>query len=304
MAPLTRSRADADGTPSDLAATVLRAARRRGHHHHRGDRGVAGGQRRLREHPGHLHRPAPRTSGPRSPTPCTPRAGGCSCSCGTSAGWATPTSAASSRWRPSADRRRHDRPTRPSGKKPLPVPRALRADEIAGDRRRSSGRPPAAPSTPAWTGWRSTPPTAICCTSSCPTSSTSARDAYGGSPANRARLTAEVVEAVAAEIGAGRVGLRISPGNGAGRHAARSTWSSAYEALLSRIAPLGIAYLHVLIDPTATGVRRDAGAVAGHRSCSTPAARSTPTSASWRASPNGARSVPPPSGAPSWPTPT
>ena len=36
-------------------------------------------------------------------------------------------------------------------------------------------------------------------------------DAYGGSPENRARLTAEVVEAVADEIGAGRVGLRISP---------------------------------------------------------------------------------------------
>ena len=41
-------------------------------------------------------------------------------------------------------------------------------------------------------------------------------DAYGGSPENRARLTAEVVEAVVDEIGAGRVGLRISPGNAAG----------------------------------------------------------------------------------------
>ena len=41
-------------------------------------------------------------------------------------------------------------------------------------------------------------------------------DRYGGSPENRARLAAEIVEAVAAEIGADRVGLRISPGNGAG----------------------------------------------------------------------------------------
>lgn len=41
-------------------------------------------------------------------------------------------------------------------------------------------------------------------------------DAYGGSPENRARLTAEVVEAVVDEIGAGRVGLRISPGDPAG----------------------------------------------------------------------------------------
>lgn len=74
-------------------------------------------------------------------------------------------------------------------------------------------------------------------------------DAYGGSPENRARLTAEVVEAVVAEIGAGRVGLRISPGNPAGDMHEDDAFS-AYEALLNRIDPLGIAYLHVLIDPT------------------------------------------------------
>ncbi|MDX1880806.1 alkene reductase [Mycolicibacterium sp. 141076] len=75
-------------------------------------------------------------------------------------------------------------------------------------------------------------------------------DAYGGSPENRARLTAEVVEAVVAEIGAGRVGLRISPGNPAGDMHEDDTFST-YEALLNRIDPLGIAYLHVVIDPTA-----------------------------------------------------
>ncbi|MGV9803380.1 alkene reductase [Mycobacterium sp. NPDC003449] len=73
-------------------------------------------------------------------------------------------------------------------------------------------------------------------------------DAYGGSPENRARLIAEVVEAVVAEVGAGRVGLRISPGNPAGDMRERDS-VGAYEALLNRIAPLGIAYLHVLIDP-------------------------------------------------------
>lgn len=75
-------------------------------------------------------------------------------------------------------------------------------------------------------------------------------DAYGGSPENRARLAAEVVEAVAAEIGAGRVGLRISPGNTAGDMAEVDT-VGVYEALVNRIANLGIAYLHVLIDPSA-----------------------------------------------------
>ncbi len=73
-------------------------------------------------------------------------------------------------------------------------------------------------------------------------------DVYGGSPRNRARFTAEVVEAVAAEIGPGRVGLRLSPGNSAG-DMREVDEVGVYEALLDRIAPLGLAYLHLLIDP-------------------------------------------------------
>jgi N-ethylmaleimide reductase len=75
-------------------------------------------------------------------------------------------------------------------------------------------------------------------------------DAYGGSAENRARLTAEVVEAVAAEIGPQRVGLRISPGSSAG-DMREVDGVSVYEALVTRIAPLDIAYLHVLINPDA-----------------------------------------------------
>ena len=74
-------------------------------------------------------------------------------------------------------------------------------------------------------------------------------DSYGGSPENRARLTAEVVEAVVAEVGAGRVGLRISPGNAAGDMHENDVVGT-YEALLERLAPLDVAYLHVLMDPT------------------------------------------------------
>ncbi|MCP9271524.1 alkene reductase [Mycolicibacterium arenosum] len=74
-------------------------------------------------------------------------------------------------------------------------------------------------------------------------------DAYGGSPDNRARLTAEVVEAIVAEVGAGRVGLRISPGNPAGDMREVDT-IGAYEALLNRIGGLGLAYLHVVADPS------------------------------------------------------
>jgi len=55
----------------------------------------------------------------------------------------------------------------PTGKNALPVPRALRTDEIAGivaDFRSAARRP----STPGWTASRSTPRTDICCTSSSP----------------------------------------------------------------------------------------------------------------------------------------
>ncbi|MDQ1199919.1 N-ethylmaleimide reductase [Rhodococcus sp. SORGH_AS303] len=72
-------------------------------------------------------------------------------------------------------------------------------------------------------------------------------DSYGGSPENRARLVVEVVRAVSAAIGAGRVGIRISPGGTASGITEDDT-TGAYEALLSQIDGLGLAYLHVLVD--------------------------------------------------------
>lgn len=73
-------------------------------------------------------------------------------------------------------------------------------------------------------------------------------DIYGGSPENRARFVAEVVEAVALAVGAGRVGIRISPEHNI--QDALETDSddvrATYGALVERIAPLGLAYLSVL----------------------------------------------------------
>ncbi|MBB5158019.1 alkene reductase [Saccharopolyspora phatthalungensis] len=69
-------------------------------------------------------------------------------------------------------------------------------------------------------------------------------DRYGGSIGNRIRFTLEVTEAVAAEIGPDRVGLRISPGNRF-NDMSESDTEELYPALLSAIAPLGIAFLHV-----------------------------------------------------------
>lgn len=79
-------------------------------------------------------------------------------------------------------------------------------------------------------------------------SSNHREDAYGGSPENRARLTVEVVRAVAAEIGADRTALRISPEHGVQGvpEDDRDDVLATYGALLDGISDLGLAYLSVL----------------------------------------------------------
>ncbi|MGV8858191.1 alkene reductase [Rhodoglobus sp.] len=78
-------------------------------------------------------------------------------------------------------------------------------------------------------------------------------DQYGGSPENRARFVIEVVTAVADAIGAGRVGLRISPEHNI-QDALETDSADAlatYGALVDALSPLGIAYLSVLhAEPT------------------------------------------------------
>ncbi|MCZ2807125.1 alkene reductase [Modestobacter sp. VKM Ac-2983] len=73
-------------------------------------------------------------------------------------------------------------------------------------------------------------------------------DVYGGSPENRARFVVEVVTAVAEAIGAGRVGLRISPAHNIQDvlETDPDDVRATYGALLDAIRPLGLAYLSVL----------------------------------------------------------
>jgi N-ethylmaleimide reductase len=84
-------------------------------------------------------------------------------------------------------------------------------------------------------------------------SSNQREDRYGGSPENRIRLVVEVVTAVAAKIGAGRVGLRISPAHnvqGVLENDAADV-EATYGLLVDALQPLGLAYLSVLhADPT------------------------------------------------------
>jgi N-ethylmaleimide reductase len=70
-------------------------------------------------------------------------------------------------------------------------------------------------------------------------------DRWGGSVENRLRFPLEVTRAVAAAIGAGRVGLRISPHGLASGMVSYPEVDETYLALARELAPLGLAYLHV-----------------------------------------------------------
>ncbi|MEU1981877.1 alkene reductase [Nocardia sp. NPDC019395] len=70
-------------------------------------------------------------------------------------------------------------------------------------------------------------------------------DEYGGSPQGRARFVIEVAAAVAAEIGAGRLGIRISPGGQFNDMQDKGN-EDTYLALADGLAELRPAYLHTL----------------------------------------------------------
>ncbi|WP_438453126.1 hypothetical protein [Streptomyces asiaticus] len=70
-------------------------------------------------------------------------------------------------------------------------------------------------------------------------------DQYGGAVTNRIRFAVEVASAVADEIGADRTGLRVSPGNSYHDITEHDT-HQVYPALLAALAPLNLAYLHVI----------------------------------------------------------
>lgn len=75
-------------------------------------------------------------------------------------------------------------------------------------------------------------------------------DAYGGNAAARARFGVECLQAMAEAIGAGRVGLRLNPGN---TYNGTSDEDSAatHAQLMRQAAGLKLAYLHVMRAPVA-----------------------------------------------------
>jgi len=79
-------------------------------------------------------------------------------------------------------------------------------------------------------------------------------DAYGGSIENRARLMLEVSRAVAAEAGADRTGIRISPVTPA-NDLADSNPQALFDHIVDGLSALKLVYLHVV--EGATGGPRD-----------------------------------------------
>jgi N-ethylmaleimide reductase len=87
-------------------------------------------------------------------------------------------------------------------------------------------------------------------------------DAYGGSIANRARLLVEVLQAISAEIGGDRTGIRLSPITPVNDAGQDSDAQALYEHVVRQLAPLGLAFIHIIEgqtggarDLTAKGVK-------------------------------------------------
>jgi len=80
-------------------------------------------------------------------------------------------------------------------------------------------------------------------------------DAYGGSIVNRARLLIEVMQAITAEIGGARTGIRLSPVTPANDAQQDSDPQALFNHVVEQLAPLKLAFIHVV--EGATGGPRD-----------------------------------------------
>jgi N-ethylmaleimide reductase len=80
-------------------------------------------------------------------------------------------------------------------------------------------------------------------------------DAYGGSRENRVRFPLEVMRAIVAEIGAERVGIRLSPVTPVNDAGQDSDAQGLFNYFVEQLAPLKLAFIHVI--EGATGGARD-----------------------------------------------
>ena len=81
------------------------------------------------------------------------------------------------------------------------------------------------------------------------------QDQYGGSIENRARLVLEVAQAVAQEVGADRVGVRLTP-MGRFMGMGDDTPEATFSQIVRELNALQLAYLH-LVEPAVVGTVKD-----------------------------------------------
>jgi len=74
-------------------------------------------------------------------------------------------------------------------------------------------------------------------------------DDYGGSVMGRLRFAVEIAERAAAEIGAQRLGVRISPFNTFNDMRAYDETEATYLALVEKLSSIGLGFLHVVLTP-------------------------------------------------------
>jgi N-ethylmaleimide reductase len=74
-------------------------------------------------------------------------------------------------------------------------------------------------------------------------------DAYGGSPENRARIVVEILEAMIAEWGPGRVGVKLSPTMAMGGFGPTDQTVATYEHLAKRLSALPLSHVQLVRAP-------------------------------------------------------
>ncbi|MDT5178254.1 MAG: N-ethylmaleimide reductase [Mycobacterium sp.] len=132
----------------------------------------------------------------------------------------------------------------PSGKQPAPTPRALTADEISASVEDFAHAAELAISAGA-DAVEIHGANGYLLQQFLAPNANRRTDSYGGSIENRSRLTLEVAAAVAARIGADRVGIRLSPGAPLGGLDEGPDSDDLYRYLVAELTKLNLAFLDV-----------------------------------------------------------
>ncbi|WP_448202610.1 alkene reductase [Azospirillum sp. sgz302134] len=131
------------------------------------------------------------------------------------------------------------------GMKPFPTPRALEADEIPGIVKAFADAAKRAVFDAGLDGVEIHAANGYLIDQFLRDRTNKRTDRYGGSVENRARFLLEIVEAVTTAVGAGRVGVRLSP-TGTFNDMGDSDPRALYTHVVQALNPFGLAFLHII----------------------------------------------------------